>query len=198
VASASPERTRWPSFAFVRDAFAASPVALATQGDVKGTQGGDSTKRENQVRIIAHAFGIAEPAARPYVYIESIGSIGWALPVSVFAEQAYTLTFDVGNPAVTEKMFVGGQPNVVASPPRRIFITTVVDSVRGAPAPRLDKAALARISETVMAPGQVAKAQIIVLPSGTGTAMGGVPWWVWLVVIVVIILLFLFLRRRTA
>ncbi len=184
---------KWLSLGLVRDAYAATVQPKSTQGSDKQPpgEGSDGTAREKRIRLIAHAFGVAEPSPRNYAFVEAIGSLGWSIPVSFFSNAPYTLQFDVGNPKVAEKMFVGGTPVEVAAPPRRMYIATTMDLPAGVKAPALDTAAINRIGDTPIAPGTVVKAQIGLLPTGGG----GLAWWVWLLVLIAIVLLFLLFRR---
>jgi hypothetical protein len=186
-----------PTFTFVQEAMAAERPAGMTRGDQQLATRSDSTTRENRVRIVAHAFGVStSPSSKRYVYVETIGGLGWSLPVSAFAQAAYPLTFEVANPKLAAKMFVRGVVKEIPAPPRRILIIPVVSVVPGTAPPRLDLTGLAKIAETPMQPGDTARAQIVVHAGKIGW-----PWWVWLLLVValsIILLVVLSKRRRTA
>ena len=182
----------------------APPLAWLNSASWQRTRADEGQARERDssnkhVRIIAQAAGVSAAASnRPYVYLEPIGAIGWALPIDAVSEGHVSLKFDVTNPKVAETAIVGGTRIDVPAPPRRILISVKTEAPRGYAAPRVDTRALARYADMTMEPGQTAETQIVVGREGGIVRPGifGLPWWAWLIFVALVLLLLSVFRRR--
>jgi hypothetical protein len=187
---------KWPEFSIVGRAMAANEAVNPARGNAKGPgTGRPAEKGADLVRIVAHAFGVAAPQGNTrYVYVESIGGLGWAVPSDLRGQEVLALNFEVANPKIAEKMFVKGKPIEIASPPRRVLISMVTAAAPGTPIPQIDTSSLGKFAETPMQPGDAVKTQISLRPAGSGG--GKIPWWVWLILIAILIIALLFVLFR--
>ncbi len=148
------------------------------------------------VRIIAYGYGVANPTGnKPYVYVEPIGALGWAVPAASYANRAVTLNVDFNNPRVVETAFVGGRRIDVPAPARRLLVALKIDVPVGTPSPRIDLAAVNANAERLVPPGDMNATRIVINPTHRA-----LPLWIWLLValVVVIVLVVRFVRSRPA
>jgi hypothetical protein len=148
----------------------------------------DGDEREWRVRIIAHGFGVADPASnKNYVYVEPIGTVGWFVPNTMFEEATVELPLDVTNPRSAESMFVGTNQIVIPAPPRRILMHVTTEAPAGRVAPHVDVSALSRYAEQIVQPGQT---------EASGITVRGMtkPWWQrwwWIILLIVLLVIVL-------
>lgn len=79
--SRNPGVGRWPEITLASARLTDGRTAGATQTARPDNRQGDRKDTlERRIRIVAQAFGVAEPTAnKPYVYVERIGGLGWSL-----------------------------------------------------------------------------------------------------------------------
>jgi hypothetical protein len=162
----------------------------------------DEGVKEWKVRLMASGFGVAAPApAKPYVYVEPVGGIGWFVSSTLFAKEALPLVFDVSNPRVTEMMFVGGHPVVVPGVPRRLLVALSAEAPSGMTPPAIASTGLKDYADRFFQPGETATAVIMV--GGAARPGGDDVWWTrcrWVLFLALLLLLLVIwlLRRRPA
>jgi hypothetical protein len=142
--------------------FQGATTGQASQpGSTRRGGGGAGENNANLVRIFAHGFAVPEPKGnRRYVYVDPIGSLGWAFPANLFGKGSMSLNMDVTLPKVEAKMIIGGKTVAIPSSPSRVYVALVTDAVPGTPIPKIDAGALNQIGNTLMTPGETVPAKI--------------------------------------
>jgi hypothetical protein len=152
--------------------------------------------------------GFALPAAKPtvpYVFLESVGGLGWAVPYTMVAEKELALGFDITNPPLLYRDLQTKPMREISAPKRRILLTTSVNAPDGLPTPKIT------VPLTILDgldPGQTVRASATIAQTAGGSTLPA--WWLcllagnvwcWLVLFLlaaIVVILATLLRRRWA
>ncbi len=106
-------------------------------GNVKGDP------KQGEVRIWVTGFGVStEPSSLPYKFVEEVGGLGWSIPSALIDSGVVSnLGFTVGNPAVLYRDFSKTPVVEMKSPPRRLVLSTVIQTAPGVSKPYILKGA---------------------------------------------------------
>jgi hypothetical protein len=149
--------------------------------------GAKPSERVTSFLVVLDAYAVpqtATPADRPYVFLEPVGGIAWAVPYSMVQSAPLALEFMVGNPPTLYEDVVRRPVTTIATPARRIMFATRVEAPAGREAPRVT---LRPLGKEALEPGETVKAAIDVPQTAGGGAGGWQRWW-WIILLILLVL----------
>lgn len=148
--------------------------------------------------------GFAVPVTMPplpYVFIESIGGVGWAVPYTMVADAGLTLGFNITNPPLLYRDYTVTPVQNFPAPKRRILLLTEVHAPPGMEVPKFTVAGAADggLDPSATVPGTISVAQTAggsTLPYWVRCLLAG-NIWCWLIVLIILAIIVLLVRRRS-
>jgi hypothetical protein len=138
------------------------------------------------------------PSPLPYVFLDAIGGVGWAVPYAVAQKESLTLGFNIMNPTVLYRDFTTSPATDVPAAKRTILLSVVAHAPPGMELPKFNIGT----KSADLDPGATVPGTIVVDKAEGGSNLPG--WidcllkgniWCWLILIIIITIIIIIFRR---